>query len=283
VPALLGIFWGAPLMTREFETGTYRVAWTQSITRSRWTLTKLGLGAAVTILVSGALTLTITWWYRVLDPISSNKYDIFDRRDIVPVAYALFAFAAGALIGAILRRTVPAMATTLAVFIFGRVAVSLWVRPHLLTAVTKTESLAHGGSFGIESTNGATAAIVAGGDGPQNSMLLSSHMLTASGQPATLAIRTAFVQQHCPSIAVPPGGPIAGKGGPGHAVAFPTPAKNDPAVACLHQAAHTFKLVVRYLPADRYWALQWFESGIFAALAIVCCAGSYWWVTRRTS
>src|SRR4051794_38498547 len=36
VPALLGIFWGAPLVARELETSTYRLAWTQSVSRSRW-------------------------------------------------------------------------------------------------------------------------------------------------------------------------------------------------------------------------------------------------------
>ena len=32
-PALIGIFWGAPLVAREFETGTFRLAWTQSVSR----------------------------------------------------------------------------------------------------------------------------------------------------------------------------------------------------------------------------------------------------------
>jgi hypothetical protein len=29
-PALIGIFWGAPLISRELETGTFRLAWTHS-------------------------------------------------------------------------------------------------------------------------------------------------------------------------------------------------------------------------------------------------------------
>jgi ABC-type transport system involved in multi-copper enzyme maturation permease subunit len=40
-PALIGIFWGAPLLARELESGTYRLARTQSVTRSRWLVTKL--------------------------------------------------------------------------------------------------------------------------------------------------------------------------------------------------------------------------------------------------
>src|SRR6202035_534493 len=38
IPALLGMFWGAPLLARELESGTYRLAWTQSVTRRRWLL-----------------------------------------------------------------------------------------------------------------------------------------------------------------------------------------------------------------------------------------------------
>jgi hypothetical protein len=48
VPALLGIFWGAPLVAREFETGTDRLAWTQGVSRSRWLITKLSLGGLAT-------------------------------------------------------------------------------------------------------------------------------------------------------------------------------------------------------------------------------------------
>jgi hypothetical protein len=36
VPALVGVFWGAPLLAREYDTGTFRLAWTQSVSRRRW-------------------------------------------------------------------------------------------------------------------------------------------------------------------------------------------------------------------------------------------------------
>jgi hypothetical protein len=41
-PGLIGMFWGAPLVAREFETGTFRLAWTQGITRTRWLAVKIG-------------------------------------------------------------------------------------------------------------------------------------------------------------------------------------------------------------------------------------------------
>jgi hypothetical protein len=66
-PALIGVFWGAPLLTRELETGTYRLAWTQSVSRSRWLVTKLAVVGLAAVTLAGLLTLTITWWYRALD------------------------------------------------------------------------------------------------------------------------------------------------------------------------------------------------------------------------
>jgi hypothetical protein len=35
-PALFGVFWRAPLVTREIDAGTFRLAWNQSITKARW-------------------------------------------------------------------------------------------------------------------------------------------------------------------------------------------------------------------------------------------------------
>jgi hypothetical protein len=32
VPLLFGLFWGAPLLAREFEDGTHNLAWTQGVT-----------------------------------------------------------------------------------------------------------------------------------------------------------------------------------------------------------------------------------------------------------
>ena len=41
VPGLIGVLLAAPFVL-ELENGTYRLAWTQSITRRRWIATKLG-------------------------------------------------------------------------------------------------------------------------------------------------------------------------------------------------------------------------------------------------
>lgn len=279
VPALLGMFWGAPLLAREMETGTFRLVWTQSTSRARWVVTKLAVGGVATVVVSGLLTLTITWWYTSRDQVGgANPFQVFDRRDVVPVAYALFAFAAGALVGAIVRRTVPAMAATLGVFVFVRIGVSLWVRPHLMTPVHSLLSLANAGRtsrvhLGVGSTDGGPLQLFADGGGPPRSWTLSSSLLNSSGHRMSSADTAAFLHQYCPTLALPSGPPP----GVGVRKGVGPPGAED----CLRLATRSFHVLVSYQPANRYWPFQWMEAAIFVALAIAAAAGCYWWVTRR--
>src|SRR5690348_6734642 len=65
-PAIIGIFWGAPLIARELETRTFTLAWNQSITRTRWLAVKLALTGLAAMAVTEALSLIYAWW---ADPI----------------------------------------------------------------------------------------------------------------------------------------------------------------------------------------------------------------------
>ena len=56
VPGVLGLFWGAPLVARELQTGTYRLAWTQSVSRRRWLLVKLGVVGLAAMATAGLLS-----------------------------------------------------------------------------------------------------------------------------------------------------------------------------------------------------------------------------------
>ena len=244
-PALIGIFWGAPLLAREFETGTYRLAWTQSVTRSRWLGTKLAVVGLATVILAGLLTLTITWWYRSIDHVSSNQYALFDRRDITPIGYAIFAFAAGALIGAVIRRNLPAMATTLGVYTLARIAIAAWVRPHLLSPISETMSLSDAGpsssvhlGLGV-SGNGGPVRLFADGEGPENSWTLSSHLLDSSGHPLSPTQISTFLHQYCPNAGT---APAPGTGG--------SAAAADAAHACLQRVADELRRA-GHLPAGQ--------------------------------
>jgi len=110
VPALIGMFWGAPLIAREIEAGTFPLVWTQSVTRTRWLSVKLATVGLASALGAGLLSLIVTWWARPLDSAGTAAYATFSQRDIAPIGYALLAFAIGVTAGMVIRRTVPAMA-----------------------------------------------------------------------------------------------------------------------------------------------------------------------------
>ena len=64
-----------------------------------------------------------------------SLYTTFDQRGIVPIGYAAFAFALGVLAGVLIRRVVPAMATTLVGFVAIRLLFDHFVRPKLITPI----------------------------------------------------------------------------------------------------------------------------------------------------
>jgi len=133
LPALVGVFVGAPLVARELEQGTYRFAWTQAVTRRRWLLSKTLLLALGTAVAAGVLAATVSWWRQPFDTFAGRMApSTFDVEGIVVVAYALFALALGIFAGALLRRTVPAMTLALGGFFAVRLLVSRVVRPHYL-------------------------------------------------------------------------------------------------------------------------------------------------------
>jgi hypothetical protein len=277
-PALLGIFYGAPLCGREFETGTFRLAWTQSVSRQRWLITKLAMGLAATVAVAGILALAVTWWSRGFDILSANQYANFDERDIAPIGYAAFAFTLGALAGAILRRLLPAMAVSLAGFVAVRLAVTAWIRPHLITPVRTLFALASPPGFEIRGTREGpvlTGVTVPGPNMP-NAWVQSVKLVTGSGRAPSLAQETAFIRQYCLPIAQTPQPASASVGTLRQVSGNPTSLNT-----CQTQAQHLFRIAVSYQPPSRYWIFQWSELGIFLALAVVAGTGCYWWITRR--
>src|SRR6185437_5318866 len=109
IPALLGIFWGAPLVAREMERGTFRLAWTQSVRRRRWLAIKLGVIGLASMAVTGVLSLMVTWWFSPIDRVNANRFvpGIFDERGIVAIGYAVFAFMLGVTAGLLITRILP--------------------------------------------------------------------------------------------------------------------------------------------------------------------------------
>jgi len=145
LPALAALLLAAPFVL-DLDNGTYRLYWTQSITRRRWIVTKLTLSVAASVAVAASLIALATWSRAPLDHLngrmSTNSYD---TEGIVPVAYALFVLGVAVAIGALWRRTVPALLVAFAVYVVGRVFMDSWLRQRLLSPV-KTTWLAASGS-----------------------------------------------------------------------------------------------------------------------------------------
>jgi ABC-type transport system involved in multi-copper enzyme maturation permease subunit len=130
-PALVGTFWGAPLVAREIESGAIRLVFTQSISRSQWLRAKLLVVGFASAVVVGLVSLMVTWWAAAWDHFNYLPFGTFNERDIVPIAYAVFSFSLGVLVGILLRRTIPAMATTLLLYAAANAAFGQYVRPSL--------------------------------------------------------------------------------------------------------------------------------------------------------
>ncbi|MCT2583371.1 ABC transporter permease [Actinophytocola gossypii] len=125
LPALIGVFWGAPVLSREYERGTHLLAWTQSVSRRRWVLTKLGVLALLVTLAGLALGLMVDAWIGVGGARVEQRFGdtaVFTTSGVAAAGWWLFAFMLGASAGALFRRLLPAMAVTIAVFV-----VALWL------------------------------------------------------------------------------------------------------------------------------------------------------------
>jgi ABC-type transport system involved in multi-copper enzyme maturation permease subunit len=249
-PALIGMFWGAPLVARELENGTHRLVWTQGITRRRWITSKLTVAIGSAIVASGILALVLTWWSSAIVKAEQwirLDFGPFDLTGIVPIAYTVFAVALGVALGALIRKTLPAIFATLAVFGVVRVLIVTLLREHYMAAKTSLTPF---------KAEGPT--IMVGG----RDWILSSEIVDRTGAaigefgftPQTLADR-------CPDLLAP--GQLPEKINAGR---------------CLSrlglQVSETFH------PDSRFWAFQGIESAIFLGLAAALIAFVIWRVKR---
>ena len=131
LPALAGAFIGAPIVAREVENGTHRLVWTQGVTRARWLATKLLL--VFTPLLAGAAAIGLAEVVLVnAQGSQANRWAVFDQQAPMTVASTLFALALGVAVGAVMRRSIPAMAVTLVAFVVVRIGIAELARPYYI-------------------------------------------------------------------------------------------------------------------------------------------------------
>ena len=149
LPALIGAFAGAPVLARELETGTFRYSWTQGLSRERSTIARLLLLAVAVTAAAAALGELFAWYFQPVfqlgqrSPLDAN---VFGTHGVAFAAWTLAAFALGAFLGMLIRRTVPAMAATLGAYLGLNVLARLVLRPHYLPAAVTSNSAVTGPS-----------------------------------------------------------------------------------------------------------------------------------------
>jgi ABC-type transport system involved in multi-copper enzyme maturation permease subunit len=253
-PLVIGAFWGAPLIARELEAGTHRLAWNQSVTRTRWLMSKLAITGGAAMAFAGVTSLLLSWWAGPIEkaggfPVGSSQLSkfepvVFGTRGIVPIGAAALAFTIGVAAGLFLRKTIPAMAVTLGVFAALLIAMPMAVSPHLITPAQFTRPVV---------VNLATSTTMAMGSNGQindpvtdlpGAWILSDQVITKSG--------SVFVMSGLPACQ-------AGQTGCNASI-----------------AAQPLRQHVIYQPAGRYWTFQILETLIWLATALALAGLSFW-------
>jgi ABC-type transport system involved in multi-copper enzyme maturation permease subunit len=242
LPALIGVFWGAPLVTRELEERTDRLVWNQSITRTRWLAVKLAVLTLVSVAVTGLLSLLLTWSASRWDALIGERFGAlnFAARNITPIGYAAFAFLLGTVLGLLVRRTLPAMALTLALFAVVQVLLPTVVRQNLMTPVTATvrldgEAIARADFMGFSDRGARIDGYTMPGAW---SLTSSSQVFNADG-----SAYTSEQADRCRQ------------------------AEPRKVMACTAEQDLHFSYT--YQPAGRYWTFQWIELAVFLVLSLL--------------
>ena len=239
--ALTALLFAAPFVL-DLDSGTYRLFWTQSITRRRWIVTKLGLCALGALAIAIALSALATWSRAPLDHLNGRmSTNVYDIEGIVPVAYAVFALGVAVALGAIWRRTVPALLGAFIVYIVGRAFMDSWLRQRLITPVK---------------TIWPASKL---GPNLNNALVIDQFVSDKSGK----------------MIAPLGGGPCV-RSSHGGLLTHTTSVCSQP----VPRGAHVYMTAI-YQPASRFWELQGIEFAIVAGIGALLVLLAGWWTYRR--
>jgi len=251
VPVLVGVFAGAPILARELDTGTSRFAWTQGAGRIRWTVARLALPAVTVTAATAAFSQLFDWFYQ---PFFTSGMDsrlaaqFFNLTGVDFAAWTLAAFALGAAAGVLIRRAVPAMFASMAVWSGLMLATVLYLRRHYLAPL-------------LDKGAGAPSR----GNNP--AWVLSQWWTGPNGKPVPWNTLVGLIR----------GAPKGRRKqvGPN---SFETVV--DP-FRWLTQ--HGYTEWTSYQPASRYWPFQFIEGGWLLALSLLLIAATIWLVRRRAA
>jgi hypothetical protein len=245
LPGLIGVFVGAPLVARELESGTFRFAWTLARSRVQWIVTKLVLIAVVLTASTLAFSAVSTWWYGPFDAIDGRltAYGAYEISGLVFAARTLFGFTLGALLGVLIRRTVPAMAATAAVWLAVVLPSMTLLRPLIEKPITVIGAVAKG--------------VNPGQNVPLNAAVVNNWFQDAAGH--SVGVDQLFQQAIVANGGTPP----------------------SPGQFSAYMALHHYSPWVSYRPNTWFWHFQTVEASGYAILAILLATATVLLVRRR--
>jgi hypothetical protein len=250
LPAALGIILGAPVIAREIEQRSNRFAWTQDVTRARWTVAKLLLPAVAIAAAIGATAPLLDWWNRVADITGESLMDpkFFGVSGIVPAGFALLAFFVAAFIGAIIRRPGWTVATSVPVVTAMGWAMYYKLRPNLLSPVVATFRTADQYSFETYPSTGARPSVF--GWFFNSGYVPIGRTTPAPGQNWNTGWNEMLNCESSNNVL--------------------TTYKNNTDAADIHcQAVTHLHFVLLYQPFSHFWQLQLVETGVYVVAAAV--------------
>lgn len=230
LPLLVGLFWGAPLVAREVEHGTHRLVWTQGVSRRHWALVKFGFVGTATTAVAVVYGLGMSWWMTPLSQAGQqSRFNVF-LFDMQGLVPIGYTLFAVAL-GIFVGTVWQRVLPAMAVTLVGFLAVRIALTSLLRRRYLPAETLTY-------PVQGSTL---------QPNPVLSDWVLSRGVRDTSGKLVAANAEIACGPN---PQGPGAGCG----------------AELGIGPGAYNWQL---YQPADRFWAFQGIETGIFAALAVL--------------
>jgi hypothetical protein len=243
VPAVMASYVGGPLFALEFERGTHRLAWTQSISRLRWAGLRLGIILAVALLGAAILAVALGP-SRVLMGIGRSGTDVrpfetFDLEGPALLSYVAFGIAFAAFVGAWSRRILAAMFVGLLVFGVARVAVHNlrpWYEPPIIVPLEMIAQV------------------------PRDALFVDVPAVDREGRPVSRERVSEMLSEYFRNP-----------------TRFPSATNND----STYLAERGVFRRIGYQPVDRYWRFQAIEAAIFTGLAALFALLTLWRVRTR--
>jgi hypothetical protein len=238
---------GATVLGREYEHGTWRLAWTQAVPRTRWLTRRILLLAAGIAVLTLSLSALFAWFRGPVDQVSGRfSPGAFDLEGLAFTGYTLFAFAAGVLAGQLLRRTVPAIVAAFTAYMAIRIPVEFWLRPHYQTPITRLASTA-------SPRIGPMTPPVS--PGPPD-WTLSRDLVDHTGHTLSPTLQDQVSQQMSN---------------------LDSQTARD---AYLHAHALQYRLLLQ--PANRFWTFQTIEAALYIGLAAALIGIAIWRLHKRS-